>query len=90
LNISKQKIKSMIIIEICDKCKDLRKAEISTLLEKCEDRFFCLKVRLCEYHCYQLFNMCSKCLNFIQDPKNDQQLKEWELKHSKENKNEKT
>ena len=67
--------------EECDKCQDLR-GTTPTQLEVCNDRFVCLKVRLCEYHCYELYNMCSKCLNFIQDPKNDQQIREWEEKHA--------
>lgn len=72
-----------MIPEVCDKCANLRGAEIATPLEMCEDRFACLKIRLCEYHCYEMFDMCSICLNFIQDPKNDKQLHEWESRNGK-------
>jgi len=65
----------------CDKCKDLRDAKTSTLLIMCEDRDYCLKVCLCEYHCYEIYSLCRSCLLFIQDSKNDEAIKKWEIKY---------
>jgi len=70
----------MIPVE-CDKCKDLRGVDTLTHLDMCDNRTACLKIRLCEYHCYETYSMCSMCLNFIQDPENDQRLREWEKRH---------
>ena len=76
------------MIDLCDKCKNLRGADVATPLEMCKNRNYCLKERLCEYHCFELYHMCTLCLEFIQDPRNDQKLQEWEKRNEKKKRSE--
>jgi hypothetical protein len=72
-------------IQKCDKCVDLREVDESqaTSLVLCSQvHDDILEVMLCDYHCYKQFGMCSTCFEFIQDPKNDEQLRKWEEKHA--------
>lgn len=74
----------MTIPAVCDKCKSLRGVEVPTPLEVCKEKMvvstwnFC-----CEYHHFMMYDMCKACFAFIQDPKNDKQLQEWESQHGK-------
>ncbi len=76
----------------CDKCESLRGSE-PTLLTYCENNS-CRDLPpiggifdgsqtttvtyLCEGHCYDQFSMCVECFHFIQDPSNDEAIRNWE------------
>jgi len=77
----------MTVPDFCEKCTELRGADIPTPLVQCKDRKHCLTVMVCEYHCYEQYGMCSLCLQFIQDPNNDDKLREWEKSHEQEKEN---
>lgn len=54
-----------------------------TVLVYCQENIglACSGAYLCEGHFYEIFGMCRKCFQFIQDPKNDDKLIDWEQKN---------
>jgi hypothetical protein len=74
-----------MIPDFCEKCVELRGAELATPLVPCKDRKHCLKEMMCDYHCYEMFSLCTLCLAFIQDPKNDEAIRKWEANVAKLN-----
>lgn len=79
----------------CDKCESLRGSK-PTLITYCEDdackdlplvgagfngEKFISVTCLCDGHCYEQFNMCVECFHFIQDPSNDEAIRNWEKRN---------